>query len=179
MTGTGLDGGTSGPSGLRLVPLTAESLRALALHPGRALVQDGLEGVTWPEDALRVVRYRNDVLDADPASWPWLLHAAIEDGHVVGHIGCHSAPVDGRVEVGYYVRADARGRGVATRMLAAFSQWLTDHGVSTVALTVSPDNAASLRIVHRSGYVEVGEQWDEEDGLELVFERSLTAGLGS
>jgi hypothetical protein len=33
-----------------------------------------------------------------------------------------------------------------------------------------PD-AASLATVARFGFAEVGEQWDEEDGRELIFER--------
>ncbi|MFE6365457.1 hypothetical protein ACFVP3_36360 [Streptomyces sp. NPDC057806] len=36
--------------------------------------------------------------------------------------------------------------------------------------TISPDNLASLATISGFGFVEVGEQWDEVDGLELVFE---------
>ena len=35
-----------------------------------------------------------------------------------------------------------------------------------------PEIAASLHIVRAANFVEVGEQWDDQDGLELVFERS-------
>ncbi|MFE9619950.1 hypothetical protein [Streptomyces sp. NPDC006384] len=42
--------------------------------------------------------------------------------------------------------------------------------VTTVRATISPDNTASLATISGFGFVEVGEQWDEEDGLELVFE---------
>jgi hypothetical protein len=31
-------------------------------------------------------------------------------------------------------------------------------------------NAPSLAIVRRLGFVQTGEYWDDEDGLELVFE---------
>ena len=37
--------------------------------------------------------------------------------------------------------------------------------------TVAPDNAPSLAVVDRAGFRHVGEQEDEVDGLELVFER--------
>ena len=37
--------------------------------------------------------------------------------------------------------------------------------------SVSPANVASLTLVQQYGFVRVGEQWDEEDGLELVHER--------
>jgi RimJ/RimL family protein N-acetyltransferase len=38
---------------------------------------------------------------------------------------------------------------------------------------VSPDNAASLALVRRAGFVHVGEQEDDEDGLELVHELAV------
>jgi [ribosomal protein S5]-alanine N-acetyltransferase len=42
--------------------------------------------------------------------------------------------------------------------------------VRTVRASISPDNIASRRLVEQYGFVEVGEQWDDEDGLERVFE---------
>ena len=42
--------------------------------------------------------------------------------------------------------------------------------VSVFRATVSPDNAASLGLVAQLPFVEVGEQWDDEDGLETIFE---------
>ncbi len=159
---------------LSLVPLSAQSVRALAASPAEPLSQERLTGLVWPVDDRRVLRYRAEALAADPAAWPWLLHAALDDeGALVGRIGCHTRPVGGRVEVGYYVLPDARGRGLATRMLASFLHWLREHGVETVVLTIAPDNLASLAIARRAGFVRVGEAWAEEDGLELVLERIL------
>lgn len=163
----------TGPQ-LTLVLLTAESIRALAARPDEPMVQEGLAGRVWPADDLRVLRYRAEALATDPDAWPWLLHAVLDEGgELVGRIGCHAAPDDGRVEVGYYVRPAARGRGVATAVLAAFTAWLHERGVGTVVLAVRPDNTASLRIAQGAGFVQVGEQWDEEDGLELVLERRV------
>ena len=160
---------------LTLVPLTASSIRSLALRPDQPLSQEGLAGLVWPADDRRVIRYRSDALAADPAAERWLLSAVLDaDGTLVGRIGCHSAPVNGRVEVGYSVRPECRRRGIATRILSTFSQWLADQGVQTVVLSVRPDNEASLRIARRAGFAQVGERQDDEDGLELVLERALT-----
>jgi RimJ/RimL family protein N-acetyltransferase len=64
-----------------------------------------------------------------------------------------------------------RRRGHATAMLAAAIAWAAaDPAVRTVRATVSPDNAASLATLRPFGFVQVGEQWDEEDVLELVLE---------
>jgi [ribosomal protein S5]-alanine N-acetyltransferase len=39
-----------------------------------------------------------------------------------------------------------------------------------VRATISPGNVASLATIAKFGFAEVGEQWDEEDGRELIFE---------
>ena len=44
--------------------------------------------------------------------------------------------------------------------------------------SVSPRNAASLALVRSLGFRQVGEQIDEVDGLELVFERVLSLEPG-
>jgi RimJ/RimL family protein N-acetyltransferase len=47
---------------------------------------------------------------------------------------------------------------------------LHEQEVRTVRATISPDNTASRALVLQYGFVEVGEQWDDEDGLETIFE---------
>ena len=35
---------------------------------------------------------------------------------------------------------------------------------------MSPTNAASLALIQQYNFLEVGEQWDDEDGLEIIYE---------
>jgi L-amino acid N-acyltransferase YncA len=42
--------------------------------------------------------------------------------------------------------------------------------VRTVRVTISPDNVASYRLASQYGFTEVGQQWDDEDGLEIIYE---------
>lgn len=42
--------------------------------------------------------------------------------------------------------------------------------VTRFRASVAPDNARSQNLLHKLGFVKIGEQWDEEDGLEWVFE---------
>jgi ribosomal-protein-alanine N-acetyltransferase len=158
--------------------LTAESLRAL--HAGRAdwaSRQPELAGLVWPDDDRRVLRYRKEALDADPAAAPYLLHVAVRDGAFVGRIGCHTAPeADGTVEIGYAVAEAERGQGVGGLIVDLFLDWLTDRGVIRVEASVSPDNEPSLRLLSRRGFDETGEHWDEEDGRELVLTKRLEPG---
>ena len=37
-------------------------------------------------------------------------------------------------------------------------------------VTISPDNVASCRLASQHGFTEAGEQWDDEDGLEIIYE---------
>jgi ribosomal-protein-alanine N-acetyltransferase len=42
--------------------------------------------------------------------------------------------------------------------------------VKVVRATISPDNHASRSLLDGYGFSEVGEQWDDEDGLEIILE---------
>ncbi len=47
--------------------------------------------------------------------------------------------------------------------------------VKVFRTTISPDNEPSLALSHSFGLLPNGEQWDEEDGLELIFEIATEA----
>jgi RimJ/RimL family protein N-acetyltransferase len=40
-----------------------------------------------------------------------------------------------------------------------------------VRASVRPDSLASRALVESFGFVPVGQQWDDEDGLETIYER--------
>jgi RimJ/RimL family protein N-acetyltransferase len=112
----------------------------------------------------------------DPASMDWIARAAVNaDGAVVGHVGFHGPP-DGRgtVEVAYSVDPAFRRQGYARSMLATALDWAAAApSVRVVRASISPDNVASLGTLAPFGFEPVGEQWDEEDGVELLFERPV------
>jgi [ribosomal protein S5]-alanine N-acetyltransferase len=56
-------------------------------------------------------------------------------------------------EVSYWVAAQARGRGIATRALALFSAWsFQTASLEVLWLRVHGDNLASQRVAIRAGY---------------------------
>jgi len=121
-------------------------------------------------------RIRRDQMASDRGTVGWLVHAVTaEDDLVVGHAGFHGPPNgEGLVEVAYTIVPEQRGRGYAAAALRALlTRASGKEDVRTVRATVSPDNEASLHIVAAEGFTHVGEQWDDEDGLELVFERQV------
>jgi len=131
------------------------------------------------DGALRLWRLRVSQIASDPGSARWVARAVIAgpEGVVVGHAGFHGPPDEtGMVEVGYSVDPAYRRRGYATAMLRELlRRAAAEPGVSTVRATISPGNAASLATISGFGFAEVGEQWDEEDGRELIFEVAVPA----
>ena len=136
-------------------------------------------GVTLPPwflDEGWLWRIRLDQVRADPAAQDWVVRAVVvEPEGVVGHAGFHGPPdADGVVEVGYTVLPDLRGRGYARAALAALvAEAAASPDVRRVRASVQPDNPASLAVVRGAGFVHVGEQVDDEDGLELVHELAV------
>jgi len=155
---------------VRRVALSAGQIRALAA--GSPVDVDGVP-LAWPDDDRRVLRHRSEALDSDPASAPYLLHVLLDDDRLAARIGCHEGPLDGVLEIGYHVSPAYRGRGVATALVGDYLAWLAGQGVRRVRAAARPDNPASLAVLAHHGFARVGEQWDDEDGLELVHEVAL------
>jgi ribosomal-protein-alanine N-acetyltransferase len=113
---------------------------------------------------------------ADPTALDWIARVAVRTaGEVVGHVGFHGPPDErGMVEVAYSVDPAFRRQGYATSMLNAALAWAAAAPeVRVVRASISPDNQASLATLAPFGFEHVGEQWDEEDGRELLFERPV------
>lgn len=62
-----------------------------------------------------------------------------------------------QAEAGYVVAPHARGRGVAVRALELLTDWaLGEQELQRVELRIAVDNAASIRVAERCGYVREG-----------------------
>jgi ribosomal-protein-alanine N-acetyltransferase len=123
-----------------------------------------------------VVRLRLQQLEAKPDVGAWLLRALVlrDQRIAIGFIGFHAEPDErGMVEIGYEVLPQFRRCGLASEAVAALIDWAAREGVSTVRASVGPENRASLALIARQGFVQVGEQIDEVDGRELVFEKRV------
>jgi RimJ/RimL family protein N-acetyltransferase len=112
-----------------------------------------------------------------PDDAPWLLRAIVrsEPGlprQAIGHLNFHAGPnEDGQVEIGYTLLPAARGQGYAIEAVRAMFDWARRvHGVRRFRASVAPDNERSLNLIGKLGFVHTGEQWDPDDGRELVYE---------
>jgi len=161
---------------IRLVRLSLEALHALlAVDLEAASDAAGVALTPYFVDHAWLWEIRLAQVQQDPVSADWIARAAVDadTGSVVGHVGFHGPPDErGMVEVAYSVDPVFRRQGYATAMLRAALVWAADDpAVSVVRASISPDNAASQATLRPFGFTHVGEQWDEEDGRELLFER--------
>ena len=75
-----------------------------------------------------------------------------ESGRVLGAVGLTPHPSD-VFEVGYWMRADARGRGYMTRALVLVSRWaLAELDAARVQLRADVENVASCRVAEKAGF---------------------------
>lgn len=115
-------------------------------------------------------------IQADPGAAPYLLRLAVlrDEQIIVGSAGFHALPdADGMIEIGLGIVPEHQRQGLATELLHGMWGWVIGQpGVVTLRYTVSPDNVASQAIIRRIGAECMGQQIDEEDGPEDIFELS-------
>ncbi|MEV6302079.1 GNAT family N-acetyltransferase [Actinoplanes sp. NPDC051861] len=169
------------------------SIRFLKLSPAAlaALVDGDLDAAStaaghpltpYLVDENWLWRIRLDDIAGNPQAADWIARAAIAepDGIVVGHGGFHGPPdADGVVEVAYSVDPALRRRGYARAMLGELLRRADeDPAVTAVRASIRPDNVGSRATIAGFGFKKVGEQWDQEDGLEDVYIRSSPTTSG-
>jgi RimJ/RimL family protein N-acetyltransferase len=165
------------PQHVRIVHLSAPVFRALAdgdLAAANAvspvLLSEYFASPAWRGTWQR----RSGQVERNPASAAWVTGVIWDEQQQVpvGRAGYHGPPDrSGMVEIGYAVDPAYRRRGYARAALEALLQRAAhEPRVNTVRVTISPGNTASYALASQYGFAEVGEQWDEEDGLEIIYE---------
>jgi RimJ/RimL family protein N-acetyltransferase len=125
--------------------------------------------ISW----LWVLRSKQIEVDAEFEHWAASVVVDDETGEAVGHAGFHAPPNEaGMVEIGYAIDPRLRRRGYGRATVAALlARCAAEPLVMTVRASISPLNSASLATIEGFGFEHVGEQIDDEDGLEFIFER--------
>jgi ribosomal-protein-alanine N-acetyltransferase len=135
--------------------------------------------VSWPpgqydDNAMRFFRSR--LVAEGPRAIGWYgWYAVLRASERVPPIlvasgGYMGPPADGRVEIGYSVVPEWRGRGIATELIAALAaRALATPGISRVVAHVATDNVPSQRALLRAGFVFCGDTVDPP--LMCRFER--------
>jgi RimJ/RimL family protein N-acetyltransferase len=80
-----------------------------------------------------------------------------DESRQIGGAGLHPRGGPGSLEIGYYVRADSIGRGLATEVAAVLTRVGFERcGLVRVDIQVDPANERSLKIPRKLGFVEEG-----------------------
>lgn len=159
---------------VRIVHLDGAAFRALAagdlITVGEVPASPYLAG----PQCRGLWRMRAAQCESDPASAAWVT-GIIRDERLrvaVGAAGFHGPPdASGMVEIGYRVDPAHRRRGYARAAFEALLERAArEPAVRRVRVTISPGNLPSLSLIGRYGFVRIGEQWDDEDGPEDIYE---------
>jgi len=135
----------------------------------------------WPVSAHTQARLEQ--VRHNPALEPWVERAIVLRatqtmvGSIAFHMAAEPEPVrplgPGGVEFGYTIFPPFRRQGYATEACQALLTWAQQQGVTRFVLSISPHNQPSLRLAAHFGFVKIGSQMDEEDGLEDIYERRV------
>jgi RimJ/RimL family protein N-acetyltransferase len=164
---------------VRILQLNGSAFDALAAGDLTAanaaspvVLSDYFAGPDWRS----LWRMRSEQARQDPSCVAWVTGVIWdEDRHLaVGCAGFHARPdTEGMVEIGYAVVPIHRRHGYARAALEMLLERARgEPAVRKVRVTIAPENSASQDLAAQYGFTAVGEQWDDEDGLEIIYEVS-------
>ena len=80
------------------------------------------------------------------------------------------------IEIGLGIVPEWQGKGLGRELLVGMWGWVVSQpGVRMLRYTVAPGNAASQALVGKFGFEYRGQQIDEEDGPEDIYEMAAEA----
>jgi RimJ/RimL family protein N-acetyltransferase len=155
-----LPGGELTDGVVRLTPMRAAD--AAEVHPVRSaadVVANTVTGVApSPEDTARYCARADAAWLADQEIRLVVRDAAT--GAFAGKVGLQVEDSDtGQAEIDYYLAPAWRGHGYATRAVGLLREWaFTRTAVERLVAGVHTGNAASQRVLERSGFVREGHE---------------------
>ena len=113
----------------------------------------------------------------DPSTNKWFVRFITlkSTSEIIGSTSFHGVPDgDGMMEIGIGIEKKFWGSGYATEALLGMWRWVCgEEGVKVLRYTVSPSNIASVAIIKKFDFAHIGQQIDEEDGPEDIYEMSV------
>ena len=127
-------------------------------------------------DSNGPLAWRVPQVKVDPSVNRWFVRYIVlkQSQEVIGSTSFHGVPdADGMMEIGLGIEEAFRNKGYAREALAGMWKWVCAYPeVKTLRYTVSPDNLASIAVINYFGFEYKGQQIDEEDGPENIYEMS-------
>jgi RimJ/RimL family protein N-acetyltransferase len=113
----------------------------------------------------------------DMAQWALMGHGALmvddrNSGQCLGQVGINHGPLFPEHELGWFVYADAEGRGVAFEAASKLRNWAFEkRTLTTLVSYVDPGNAKSCNLAERLGAI-LDDNAQRPDPKDLVFRHS-------
>ena len=121
--------------------------------------------------------WRVPQVKVDPSRNKWFIRFIVlrESGEAIGSISFHGAPDEsGMIEIGLGIEAEFRRNGYAKEALLGMWRWVcTQPEVKVLRYTVSATNIPSMKIIEGYGFTHKGQQQDEIDGPEEIYEMTV------
>jgi RimJ/RimL family protein N-acetyltransferase len=129
-------------------------------------------------DSSGPLRWRVPQVKIDPSVNKWFVRWIVlkETSGVIGSISFHGVPdAEGMMEIGLGIEEPFQNKGYAKESLKGMWSWVSQFPeVKTLRYTVSPDNLPSIAVINYFGFEYKGQQIDEEDGPENIYEMSTS-----
>lgn len=114
-----------------------------------------------------------DMAMADPERWIWYILWLIREkdsGMMVGSLCFKGLDENGVTEIGYGIEEEYQGKGYATEAVSAVVRWAAAQpGVNVIEAEAEADNAPSLRVLEKAGFVPNGIMGEE--GPRFVWKK--------
>lgn len=128
-------------------------------------------------DGASPVQWRAPQVQKDPSTNTWFIRWIVlrDTNDIIGSLSFHGPPDErGMLEIGLGVHEKFQRQGFGREALVGMWNWAARRDdVSVFRYTVDPGNTASVALVRAMGFTCVGQQIDEIDGPEDVYEMSV------
>ena len=131
----------------------------------------------WVGEEPQTIETTRDWLDDRPKAWDdreefGFTMLDSHTGEVIGNCALMTRRGPGTLEIGYWVRSDRSGAGVATAAATLLTEAGLDvEGIETIEIDHDAANHASARVPEKLGYAEVtGQVADTDNAAESVVD---------
>ena len=164
---------------LELHHLTAAEIISLFETPEEKWIYEG-KSYTNPYrqliDDSGPLAWRVPQVKANPSVNKWFVRWIVQKSthEIIGSSSFHGAPNEnGMIEIGLGIDPKFQNQGYGFEAINAMWGWVCgQEGIKTLRYTVSLTNLPSIALVNRFGFARIGEQLDEIDGPEEIYEMS-------
>ncbi|MBV8298326.1 MAG: GNAT family N-acetyltransferase [Candidatus Eremiobacteraeota bacterium] len=155
---------------------TMEHVDELAVIDRDETVQRWLFGKTYTREETEARARRRVAYWDEHGAGDYIVRTP--DGQFIGFAGFFPSARPGAIAIGYALRPECWGSGYGSELAAVLTSTAKALGVPEIVATVRATNAASRRILEKSGFVVMGPA-DADDPETLVYRYAGSAGTES